>query len=252
MYRRDISPLLMWLALAVFLLIGIHQFFPSFREKLAPPAPSAPLESDKPIAEPPPPSLPPSAPIPSTRLIELPPLPLSAYEVPLAVIRDDIEAHRFSLAESKLLALPRDVQSDKTSRAYIAGLWNNLGIQQELIHGTAGSLPSFKRAAALEDSNPVILMNLAHAYWERRDPALNQELLEKLIGTAPREPFPHLALADWLQEHDRLDEAERHLSQATDRIGRDPALRSYLASVTTKIHRKKTPEADARAQDADQ
>jgi uncharacterized protein (TIGR02996 family) len=95
-------------------------------------------------------------------------------------------------------------------------------------------------------------MNLAHAYWERRDPALNQELLEKLIGTAPREPFPHLALADWLQEHDRLDEAERHLSHATDRIGRDPALRSYLASVTTKIHRKKTPEADARAQDANQ
>ncbi|MCP9447496.1 MAG: hypothetical protein NNA22_08000 [Nitrospira sp.] len=252
MYQRDISPLLMWLALAVFLLIGIHQFFPSVREQLAPPAPSASTESDKPIAEPPPPSLPPSTPIPSTRLIELPRLPLSAYEVPLAVIRDDIEAHRFSLAESKLLALPRDALSDKTSRAYIAGLWNNLGVQQELIQGTAGSLPSFKRAAALEDSNSVILMNLTHAYWEQRDPALNQELLEKLTGAAPREPFPHLALADWLQEHDRLDEAERHLSHATDRIGRDPALRSYLESVTTKIHRKKTAEAEERKKNSDQ
>ncbi|MCP9439102.1 MAG: hypothetical protein NNA20_08110 [Nitrospira sp.] len=251
MYRRDISPLLMWLALAVFLLIGIHQFFPSFLEKLAPPVHSVSVESDKPIADPPPSPLPLSMPTPSTRLIELPPLPLSTYEVPLAIIRDDIEAHRFLLAESKLLALPRDVLSDKTSRAYIAGLWNNLGIEQELIHGTAGSLSSFKRAAALDDSSPVILMNLAHASWERRDPALDQELLEKLIGVAPQEPFPHLALADWLQEHDRIDEAERHLSHATDRIGRDPALRSYLASVTTKIHRKETAEPRAKAQDED-
>ena len=40
--------------------------------------------------------------------------------------------------------------------------------------------------------------------------ALNAEFLTKLMKLAPEEPFPHLAMADLLQEQDELQEAAQH------------------------------------------
>jgi cytochrome c-type biogenesis protein CcmH/NrfG len=73
------------------------------------------------------------------------------------------------------MALPQTLLSDTKAKSFAAVLWNNLGLEQEALHGTQVSVKAFKKAAALDDSNPVILMNLAHAYWEQRDPALNRD-----------------------------------------------------------------------------
>jgi tetratricopeptide (TPR) repeat protein len=170
-------------------------------------------------------------------------LPQTGYEALLESIRDEIEKRNVPLAQTKLAELPPAVSSNPDTKPFVAILWNNLGLQQEQLHGTSVSVKAFKKAAALDDSNPVILMNLAHAYWEQRDRALNEELLAKLIGIAPDEPFPHLAMADLLQEQDRLGEAARHLEQAGERMRRDPALQSYLGAVTAKIRRTESVEA---------
>jgi hypothetical protein len=58
-----------------------------------------------------------------------------------------------------------------------------------------------------------------------------------LLALAPDEPFPHVALADLLQEKDHLTEAEKHLTQAKERIKKDPGLQSYLKAVTAKVKR---------------
>jgi hypothetical protein len=70
-----------------------------------------------------------------------------------------------------------------------------------------------------------------------RDPNLTADFLQNVIAVAPDEAFPHLALADLLQEQDRLTEAAVHLRQAADQIRNDPALQSYLAFVTAKVRR---------------
>jgi hypothetical protein len=93
-------------------------------------------------------------------------------------------------------------------------------------------------------------MNLAHTYWEQRDRALNAEFLTKLMKLAPEEPFPHLAMAELLQEQDDLSEAAKHLSQATDKARQDPALQSYLAAVTTKVHRTQSVESKMAARNS--
>jgi Peptidase MA superfamily len=64
---------------------------------------------------------------------------------------------------------------------------------------------------------------------------------------APEEPFPHLAMADLLQEQDELAEATKHLGQATNRARQDPALQSYLAAVTTKVRRTQSVESHMTA-----
>jgi tetratricopeptide (TPR) repeat protein len=129
-------------------------------------------------------------------------------------------------------------------------LWNNLGIQQEKSGGTAVSIKAFKKAASLDAKNPVVQLNLAHAYWELRDPAMTQDFLEKLVALAPNEPFPHLALADLFQERDQLGEAARHLDQATARAGKDPAMQSYLRTVTDKIRGTEKSEARLTSRDS--
>ena len=116
-------------------------------------------------------------------------------------------------------------------------------MQQERLQGTSTSISAFKKAAELDEANPVILMNLAQAYWEQRDRALNAEFLTKLMKVAPDEPFPHLAMADLLQEQDDLNGATTHLAQAAQRAKRDPALQSYLATVTAKVQRTQSVES---------
>lgn len=134
--------------------------------------------------------------------------------------------------------------ADPAVRPYIAVFWNNLGIEQEKTGGTHESVHAFKKAASLDPRSPVIQLNLAHAYWELRDPAMTMEFLERLIALAPDEPFPHVAMAEFLQDQDQLKEAAKHLDQATERVGANPAVQSYLQTVASKI--RKTDQAEER------
>jgi hypothetical protein len=105
------------------------------------------------------------------------------------------------------------------------------------------SIKAFKKAASLDAMNSVVQLNLAHAYWELRDPAMTQDFLKQLTVLAPDEPFPHVALADLFQERDQLGEAARHLDHAIARAGKDPALQSYLQTVTAKVRGAEADDA---------
>src|SRR5688572_14132713 len=182
------------------------------------------------------------------RVIDTGGVPETKHRGTLETIRDEIDRGNLKEAEAGLNALSA-LQGD--SRSYAAILWNNLGIEQEKLEGTKGSLKAFKRAALLDPNNPVIQMNLAHGYWEQRDPAMTQDFLERLIALAPQEPFPHLALAEFLQERGRGSEAARHLDQATARAERDPSVQSYLHAVTSKVRRTDEMEGRLTSRDGD-
>ena len=245
MYRRNITHILTPLGLALALIIGYHLFLkPSF---VTPPAPTDPKPAEPFEAVATPPTPPSSGPregeIKQVRALDQTVIPDTPHEALLEAIRDEIEKRNLSLAETKLTELPPAALSNAKVKPFVAILLNNLALQQELLGGTLASVETFKKAAALDDSNPVILMNLAHAYWEQRDRALNQEFLTKLIRLAPDEPFPHLAMADLLQEQDQFAEAAKHLTQGTDRARQDPALQSYLTSVTARVRRTESAKA---------
>jgi len=178
-----------------------------------------------------------------TRLIDPSVVPDTTYQDLLETIRDEIEKGNVKTAETKLTGIPASVSSEGKTRLYIAVLWNNLGIQLEKAGGTSASVYAFKKASTLDTRNPTIHLNLAHAYWELRDPAMTQDFLEKLAALAPNEPFPHLALADLFQERDQFGEAIRHLDQATARADKDPTVQSYLRTVTAKVRRTEKSEA---------
>ncbi|MDK2744857.1 MAG: peptidase MA family metallohydrolase [Nitrospira sp. BO4] len=241
MYRRNITHILTPLGLGLALLVGYHLFL-----KPVMPPPTAQLaETMETVAPPPAPPQTRSAESEATpvRALDQSVIPPTPHEALLEAIRDEIEKHNLALAETRLKELPPAVLSDGKSKPFVAVLWNNLGLQQERLNGTKASIKLFKRAAEIDDSNPVILLNLAHAYWEQRDRALSIEFLTKLMKLVPEEPFPHLAMADLLQEQDELAEAGKHLRQAADRARQDPALQSYLAAVTAKIRRTQSVES---------
>ena len=245
MYRRNISHILIPLGLGLVVLISYNLFLKS------PPPPSSTqlAETIEPVAPPPapPPNRSPEIDSKHARSLDQSTIPSTPHEALLEAIRDEIEKHNLALAENKLKELPPEALSNGNTRPFVAILWNNLGLQQERLHGTRASLNAFKRAAELDDSSPVILMILAHTYWEQRDRALNAEFLTRLMRVAPQEPFPHLAMADLLQEQDDLTEAAKHLAQAADRARQDPALQSYLAAVTAKVQRTQSVESQMTA-----
>jgi hypothetical protein len=236
MYRRNISHKLFYVACALGLFIVYQAWLkPAYVPSPAPPQ-SEPLTQTPPEPVPEPPRESPSAPeLKQTRIINQIAVPDSKGHELLEAIREEIEKGNVKEAEAKLASLPSSFASGTKTRPYVAVLWNNLGIEQEKSGGTASSVKSFKNAASLDSKNPAIQLNLAHAYWELRDPAMTPEFLEKLIALAPNEPFPHLALADLLQERDRMGEAARHLDHAADRAGNDPGVQSYLRTVTAKV-----------------
>lgn len=244
MYRRNITHILMPMALALALVIGYHLFLKTPAATRLASTTSSVGDTIEPVAPPPPPAARPrEVHTTQVRVLDHPAIPGSPHETLLTAIRDEIEKRNLPLAETKLMALSQSVISDATTKPFVAVLWNNLGIEQETLHGTQLSVKAFKKAAALDGSNPVILMNLAHAYWEQRDPALNRDLLEQLIRLAPEEPFPHLAMAELLHEQNESSEAVKHLAHAADRVPRDPALRSYLAAVTAKVQHMESVES---------
>ena len=245
MYRRNILHISYPVAFLLGLFILYHAWIkPAYLLAPAPDQPTAstgnaqdgPTESQRAA---------PRAPEPQqTRLIDTSGAPNTKHRELLETIRHDIETGNVREAETKLADLPEALVTDKTIRPYLAILWNNLGIQQEKIGGTSLSIKAFKHAASLDGQNPVVQLNLAHAYWELRDPAMTQDFLEKLTVLAPSEPFPHLALANLFQERNQLGEAARHLDHATARAGNDPAVQSYLHTVADKVRR--TEKSDAR------
>ncbi len=246
MYRRNISPLLYKTAIVVALIILYGAWIrPTFIKSPIPVQPDLPAvesqERTDPSAPPPDEVVEPA--IKQTRLIDPSVVPDSKYQEMLSEIRDELEKGNLQLVESKLGNLPNALANDPTVGPYIAILWNNLGIEQEKVGGTQVSVRTFKKAASIDRKNPVIQLNLAHAYWELRDPAMTMEFVERLIAMAPNEPFPHLAMAEMLQEQDRLKEAARHLDQATQRASSDPAVQTYLRTVAAKI--RKTDQAEA-------
>lgn len=245
MYRRNILHILYPIACLLGLFILYQAWFkPTYLPTPPPDQPTAVLEDPQAVpAEPR--RAGPTEPEPKqTRLIDLSVVPDTTHHELLEAIRDEIEKGNVKSAEIKLTDLPPTVSSEDKTRPYVAVLWNNLGIQLEKAGGTSASVYAFKRASSLDDKSPTIHLNLAHAYWELRDPAMTQGFLEKLVALAPNEPFPHLALADLFQERDQLGEAARHLDQATARAGKDPAVQSYLQTVTAKVRR--TEKSDAR------
>lgn len=250
MYRRNISHTLFYVACALGLFIVYQAWLkPTYIQSPLPP-PSEQLAHTAPEAVPEPPR---ESPVPEpkqTRIIDQTAVPDTKDHELLAAIRDEIEKGNVKDAETKLADLSSSLVSGAKTRPYVAVLWNNLGIEQEKSEGTASSVKAFKKAASLDAKNPAIQLNLAHAYWELRDPAMTLEFMEKLIALAPNEPFPHLALADLLQERDRLNEAARHLDHAADRAGKDPGVQSYLKAVTAKVRRTEKLEQRLASRDS--
>ncbi len=243
MYRRNISHYLASLGIFLILLVLYHswlkpQYLSSLGQTSAPPTPSA--TTAKPADEAGQQPI-----LPDTvaeqrrqqRMIPTGEPPPNPFVDTLRGIQEELEKQHEKETVNRLRALPKQALADPQSRRFIASLWNNLGIQQERLDGTAAALQAYHTATELDPSNATAFLNLAHAYWEQRDPRLTQEFLSKLIDLAPEEPFPHLALADLLQEQDRLTDAARHLDQAAERAGKDPNLRSYLDAVTAKVKR---------------
>ncbi|MFO0706452.1 MAG: hypothetical protein U0412_06325 [Nitrospira sp.] len=247
MYRRNISHILIPLAVGLVFLVSYHLFFKSVWTTVptnsgAPPEQETVTDSGATtsLQIPPPPT---DEEVKQIRGIDSAVVPETSSSHVLEAIRDEIEKKNLPEAQRKLTALPPAALADAKVKTYVAILWNNLGLEQERMAGTKASVQSFKQATALDATNPTIQLNLAHAYWELRDPALNQEFLTSLIAVAPNEPFPHLAMADLLHEQDRLGEAATHLAQATERAGQDPRVQSYLAAVTAKLRQTEAAES---------
>jgi tetratricopeptide (TPR) repeat protein len=251
MYRRNISHILYPVACLIGLFIVYQAWFkPTYLPTPPPSQPNAVVEDSQEAPSEPQHDGPTELEPKHTRSIDPSVVPKTTHHELLETIRDEIEKGNVKTAETKLADLPAALAADNTTRPYVSILWNNLGIQQEKSGGTAVSIKAFKKAASLDAKNPVVQLNLAHAYWELRDPAMTQDFLEKLVALAPNEPFPHLALADLFQERDQLGEAARHLDQATARAGKDPAVQSYLRTVTDKIRGTEKSEARLTSRDS--
>ena len=242
MYRRNITSLLISLGLALLWLIAyqlwIKPLLPTTTQTASTSAPhSASLDQPPEEHRITPPVQRPQIDPDHSRAIEFVARPDSEEAALLETIRDDIERADLTAAEAKLNALPARLSSGSDTKASVAILWNNLALQRERLEGTARCIAAFQKAASLDEHNPIIQMNLAHAYWAQRDRALDTTFLSKLVKLAPHDPFPHLALADLMLEEDKLQEAAVHLNHATDRITNDSRLRSYLETVTAKVRR---------------
>lgn len=245
MYRRNIKhilgPLTVLIAIFIFYQTWLKPRY--FHDTPAPPAQIVAEEgATAPTAPVAPPQSAPLGELKRSRTIDPVSIPVPRHSELLGAIHEELEKHNISVAEAKLAELPASILTESSTKRHIAILWNNLGILQEKTGGTEVSVKAFKKAVALDPQNPVAHLNLAHAYWGLRDPALTEEFLQKVVTLTPDEPFPHVALADLLQEKDRLTEAGKHLAQAKDRLKKDPGLQSYVKAVTAKVQRTEKVE----------
>lgn len=243
MYRRNISHILSSVGIALILFVVYHAWF---KPVYLPPSESTPAPSsttDKVEPE----SIHHPSPVDRDQIREQrrqmrllatgPPPPDHQYADLLRDAQEELEKHQASGARAKLIALPPTALAEAKVARYAAALWNNLGLEHERTGDTKAASQAYAKAVSIEPGNRVALLNLVHAYWAQRDPHLTPELLERVIALAPNEPFPHLALADLLQEQDRLADAAQHLELAASRVQQDPSLLSYLQAVTAKVNR---------------
>ncbi|MEQ1794333.1 MAG: tetratricopeptide repeat protein [Nitrospira sp.] len=244
MYRRDISSTLRILAV----LLGAFVFYHIWMQ---PPATLAPTPASLPstnIDATPnfPPALvepAPSLDVPRTRLIEFGDAPSATHQQ----IREHLDRGEYKLAESALRALGDNQRTAAREKAYVAALWNNLGVQQEKLGGIDVSVNAFKRAVSLAPRNPTALLNLTQAYWGLRHRALTPQFLETVIQIAPDDPFPHLALAELLIDKGRKAEALPHLKRAKARIHHDSNLTALLEKLEAKTAQASAPPLQAKA-----
>lgn len=247
-YQRDISSTLKILGLVLILFVGYQVWLkPAYID----PQPVADLASTTTSASPtsaltfPGQQKSPTWDVPASRLVELGPAPDSTLEK----IRDELDRENYGGVEPQLKALSHKKLTHVPTRQYIAGLWNNLGIQQEKFGGTALSVKAFKQAVSWDPANPLAHLNLTQAYWELSDPAMTPQFLETVIRLAPQDPFPHLALADLLLAKGQAGLAAKHVELARARAERDPNSQSYLRKLLAKIP-KSEPVKTAPAQTA--
>ena len=204
------------------------------------PASSAPVQSSGHSSTPStPPVTPPGG---QLRAAEPGELPASAHSSLLAPIQKLIVQGSEAEAEARLMALPPGAFSDPRMQHDASVLWNNLGVLKSKARGASAGVSAFKTALSLDPENPTVRLNLAHAYWELKDPALTNEFLEKTIAVAPGDPLPHLVLADRLFEKDDLAGAALHLDQAAQRATENPGLLSYLELVRAKVRQAEQAE----------
>lgn len=250
MYRRDISSTLRILAV----LLGAFVFYHIWTQPPTTPVPvPASLPATNIDATPnfPPALVEPAPPldIPRTRLIEFGEAPTPAHQK----IRDTLDRNEYSKTESALRALGKTQIATPRDKAYVAALWNNLGVHQEKNGGIDVSVKAFKRAVALAPRNPAALLNLTQAYWGLRHPSLTLQFLEGVTQVVPDDPFPHLALAELLVDKRRHLDAVPHLKRARARIHRDSNLTGLLeklegktAKVALGAQQTKTPVPTAK------
>lgn len=206
----------------------------------SPPTSSMPGQSSGPVSTPSePPVVPPGGQGPLAQTGEL---SASAHASLLVPIQELITRGVEVEAEARLQALPPGTLGDPRTRHAVSVLWNNLGVLRSKARGASAGVAAFKTAFSLDPENPTVRLNLAHAYWELKDPALTNEYLEKTIAVAPGDPLPHLVLADRLLEKDDLVGAALHLDQAAQRAAENPELLAYLELVRAKVQQAQEAE----------
>lgn len=177
--------------------------------------------------------------IPETRLIALGEAPNLLFDA----IREELEKGNYKAVKSGLSKISSLQHGETTTRRFLAGLWNNLGVQEEKYGGIAASVTSFEQAAQLAPDDATIHLNLTQAYWGLRHPALTAQFLQKVIRLAPTDPFPHLALADVLIDEGDSESASRQLREGLLLAKHDPSLTSYARRLATRLEQPQ-PSSD--------
>lgn len=250
MYRRNISHVLGTLGILLVLFVLYHSWVkptyigsapashpPTVEPSVQPAPPADTTPAQEPIVK--------DTPTEQRRQQRLVPAgepPSNRFAEALRRIHEDIERQEVARALAGLTNLPEEALQDPKVRTYAASLWNNLGVIQERTGGTAAALKAYQTASTMDPQNTVSLLNLTHAYWEQRDRRMTQQFLQDVIARAPNDPFPHIAMADLLQETDQLTEAGKHLAQASARAKQDPNVQSYLEAVKAKVLRTAATE----------
>ena len=235
MYRRDISSVIRFISIILFLFVLFHLWIKPTPPTTPPSGPDVPPDSQLLIGEPSFPSEHRTSPeVPQTRLLDLGDAPSAQ----LGQLRDNLDRGNYREVETGLQKLPPKLLVGERAKQFAAALWNNLGVQQEKFSGVEVSVKAFKQAVALAPKNPVALLNLTQAYWELREEALTPEFLESVLLAAPNDAFSHIALADVLIEKGNAVEAERHLELAQARAKADPYLAAYFQRLSGKLSRQ--------------
>jgi hypothetical protein len=168
-----------------------------------------------------------------TRLVT----PVETSDAHLQLIWDQLERGQLREVERALRAFPQKKLRNIRHRQFAAALWNNLGVQQEKYGGAELSVHAFRHADALDSKNVTIELNLAQAYWARRDPAMTQDFLMHVMRLAPADPFPRLALAELLIEKSDFEVASHHLEETVPTLKHHPELDAYAQRLLALLPR---------------